>query len=498
MTLDPKKIYEDLEREEIDKLTAADLLIYLIGNNDIVELRQECIEILLRIGVKNEKVFSVLEDILISDPNLEIRELAAQSLKILFQEKALTPLIWALDHEKSWQILLTIVSIIQELNNLKAKSVLFDKIKKIDDYKFIKSFRTLLKTKETQSLKSQSLAEIINNYVVINHLKDTLKEFNYQIDDGLVVELDLSFTSNDTFGWKILKYLSEFIDVMDNLKRLELKSNKLGKFPDSIFSLNSITYLDLSHNNINQLPDQFKALKSLEYLNLRYNDLTEIPPSIGTLKNLKILDLKHNNLTNLPISLGNLPSLEVLNLHGNQINTLPPSLKELSSLENLKLGLNNLKNVPKWIKNLRSLRKLSLGGNKSLSKIDEWFDFLPSIIELNLYDNNIKILPESIGSIDALEVLIMPNNHLTTLPESFKKLTFLKKLDLSWNDITELPEWIGSLSSLEELILRGNKLSKLPESMSLLHSLKILNVTLNKDVIKPPKDLENKGLQIFI
>jgi len=46
--------------------------------------------------------------------------------------------------------------------------------------------------------------------------------------------------------------------------------------------------------------------------------------------------------------------------------------------------------------------------------------------------------------------------------------------------------------------LRGNKLSKLPESMSLLHSLKILNVTLNKDAIKPPKDLENKGLQIFI
>ena len=83
MTLDPKKIYEDLEREEIDKLTAVDLLIYLIGNNDLIELRQECIETLLKIGVKNDKVFSVLEGILVSDPNQEIRELGAQSLKTL-------------------------------------------------------------------------------------------------------------------------------------------------------------------------------------------------------------------------------------------------------------------------------------------------------------------------------------------------------------------------------------------------------------------------------
>lgn len=498
MTLNPKKIYEDLEREGIDNLTAIDLLIYLIGNNDNVQFRQESIKTLLKIGVKNDKVFSCLEDTLVSDPNQEIRELGAQSLKILFQEKALPPLKWALDHEKSWQILLSIVSLIQELNTLKAKSVLFDKIKKIDDYKFVKSLRTLIKTEEIQSLKSKNLAEIINNYVVINHLKEILKEINYQIEDGLVVELDLSFTSNDTFGWKILKHLSEFISVIDNLKRLELKSNKLGKFPDSIFSLNSITYLDLSHNNINRLPDQFNNLQSLEYLNLRYNQLKEIPKSIGTLTNLKILDLKHNKLTNLPPSMGKLSSLEVLNLHGNQLNTLPSSIKDLSSLEKLKLGLNNLKSVPKWINNLSSLKKLSLGGNKSLYKIEEWLDFLPPITELNLYDNDIKILPESIGSLDSLEVLILPNNHLTILPESFKKLSSLKKLDLSWNDIADLPKWIGSLSSLEELNLRGNKLSKLPESMRFLHSLKILNITLNKNIIQPPKDLENKGLQIFI
>ncbi len=497
MALNPKKIYEDLERGEIDKLTAVDSLIYLIGNNDLLELRQECLETLLKIGVKNDKVFSVLEDLLVSDHNLEIRELSAQSLKKLFQEKALPPLEWALDHEISWQLLFSIVSIIQELDDAKAKSILFEKIKRIDDLKFIKSLRILLKTKEIQSLQIKNLVEIIKNYIIINHLKETVKEPNYNIDDGLVVELDLSFAINDTFGWKVVKYLTEFIGVMDHLKKLVLKSNKLGKFPDTIFSLNSLTFLDLSHNNLNKLPDQFKDLHTLEHLNLRYNQLTEIPPSIGTLKNLKSLDLKNNILIDLPSSIGNLSSLEVLNLHGNQLNTLPSSLKDLSFLKKLKLGLNNLKCVPKWLKNLSSLNKLSLGGNKSLSNIEEWFDYLPPISKLNLYNNDIKLLPESIGSLDSLEILIMPNNHISSLPESFKNLTSLKKLDLSWNDISNLPEWIDSLTSLEELNLRGNKLSKLPESLSSLHSLKMLNITLNNESLKLPENLIRKNIQIL-
>ena len=131
MSSNPKKIYEDLEREKIDKLTAVDLLIYLIGNNDNIEIREESLKILQKVGIKNDKVFSVFEDVLVSDPNLEIRELGAQCLKELYQEKALLPLKWALDHEKSWQLLLYIVSSIHELNNHKAKSIFIDRIKRL-------------------------------------------------------------------------------------------------------------------------------------------------------------------------------------------------------------------------------------------------------------------------------------------------------------------------------------------------------------------------------
>jgi len=497
MPSNPKKIYEDLKREKIDKLTAVDLLIYLISNNDNIEIREESLKILQRIGINNDKVFSVFEDVLVSDPNPEIRELSVQCLKELFQEKGLPPLKWALDHEKSWQILLYIVSSIQDLNNHSAKSIFADKIKRLNNYKFIKSLTRSIKNEEIRNLDVLKLGEIIKNYIVINYIEETLKKVEYKVLDGLIVDLDLSFTSDDTYGWKILQYLSEFISIMRNLSKLDLKSNKLGKIPDTIFSLNSITYLDLSHNNLNELQDSFMNLESLKHLNLGYNQIIEIPPSIGSIKNLKSLDLTHNKLKSLPSSIGDLTSLINLNLHGNQITTLPPSLKENKALEVLNVGLNQLSNVPKWLGNLKSLKKLNLGGNKSLPKLEEWVDYLPSLIEINLYDNNIESLPESFGTLDSLEVLILPNNQISSLSDSFQKLISLKKLDLSWNNIQDFPDWIDSFRSLEELNLRGNKLSTLPKSIYSHPSLKVLNISLNKNIIYPPKDLEKKALKII-
>ncbi len=499
MALTPKKIYEDLKKKDIDKLTAADLLIDLIEADLSIDTRLECIEILKKIDLKHKKIFSILENLLISDSEPLIRQLAANTLKDLFREKALSPLKWALEHEKSWQFLLTLTSIISEIDTQKAKSILLDKIKKIDNYQLNKSLSPLFKSKEIQSFSTDKLVEIIKNYIIINYFKDILKDINYEVEKGFVTKLNLSFINKELYGWKILQNLTRFINLLNHLTSLKLRDNGIGKIPNSIVSLNSLNYLDLSHNIIDKLPESIGNLKSLEHLNLRYNNLSEIPNSIGLLRFLKTLDLKHNKLTTLPDSISKLTLLEVLDLHGNQFIEFPNSLEGLSSIKKLKLGLNNLEHVPEWIKNLHSLKKLGLGGNKSLSNFQEWIDFLPPVVELNLYDNDIKELPESVGSLDSLKVLKLPNNQLTSLPESFKNLISLKKLDLSYNNFKELPEWIGSFSSLEELNLESNNLKTLPESIASLSSLKILNIILNKEITKLPESiklLQTKGLQI--
>ena len=492
MALNPKKIYNEFKKNVIDKESAVDSLIYLIENAISDETRLASIKTLMKIGSKDDKTFSILENLLISDSNEEIRILAANNLDVLFQKKALAPLQWALEHEKSmsWQFIFDIISIISKFNIQNVKPIFVEKIKKFDNYKFNKSLSPLFESGEIHNSDIDELANIIKNYAIIKFFEEVLKVVNYEVANGLVSEIDLSFTSNNNSGWKVLKDLSKFISIFKNLKKLELRSNRIGNFPNALVSLSSLKYLDLSHNTLKNIPDEIKYLKSLEYLDMRYNFLTELPISIGELTNLKILDLQQNELSLLPESIGKLISLEVLNLHGNQLNGIPASIEGLSSLQTLELGLNNLKSVPEWIHKLKSLKKLGLGGNKSLSSL-QWVEFLPAIVELNLYDNNIKELPDSIGLLKSLEVLKLPNNQILKLPDSFKNLTSLIKLDMSWNSLTSLPDWIGSLSSLEELNFRGNKLKSLPESMGNLVSLKFLNITLNNDYIQLPKSVTN-------
>ncbi|TFG18750.1 MAG: hypothetical protein EU529_17100, partial [Promethearchaeota archaeon] len=184
MALTPKKIYEDLKKKDIDKLTAADLLIDLIEADLSIDIRLESIKTLKKIDIKHKKIFSILENLLISDSNEEIRTLAANALKVLFQEKALSPLKWALEHEKSWQFLLTLTSIISEFDNQEAKSIFIDKIKKIDNYQFNKSLSPFFKSKEIRSFSTDKLVEIIENYIIIKYIKDLLKNLNYEVEKG--------------------------------------------------------------------------------------------------------------------------------------------------------------------------------------------------------------------------------------------------------------------------------------------------------------------------
>ncbi len=78
-------------------------------------------------------------------------------------------------------------------------------------------------------------------------------------------------------------------------------------------------------------------------------------------------------------------------------------------------------------------------------------------IALNLYSNNLKLLPSSIGSLFELKYLYLQENKLNTLPKSTGDLSKLKELDLSYNCIEKLPDSLFKLQNLGKIRLNGGK-----------------------------------------
>ena len=77
MELSPERIYEDFSKNVIDRTSATKLLLSLIESSEREDVRVESIKKLNHIGVNNDEVFKLLENLLISDSNETIRNTAA-------------------------------------------------------------------------------------------------------------------------------------------------------------------------------------------------------------------------------------------------------------------------------------------------------------------------------------------------------------------------------------------------------------------------------------
>ena len=223
-------------------------------------------------------------------------------------------------------------------------------------------------------------------------------------------------------------------------------------------------------------------------LQLHDNHLTALPESIGNLSSLERLFLGSNQLTTLE-SIGNLSSLKFLYLEGNQLTTLPESIGNLNSLEYLSLRDNQLTTLPESICNLTEDCNIILSNNYICSPFPSCMDWIneqncefincpENFVEINddcYYQSDLDVLQDFIGLNESLEgglldignqrwqygrltSLELINNQLTTIPESIENLSSLKNLTLSYNQLTTLPENICNLPEDCNFHLRNNQL----------------------------------------
>ncbi len=99
---------------------------------------------------------------------------------------------------------------------------------------------------------------------------------------------------------------------------------------------------------------------------------------------------------------------------------------------------------------------------------------------LNLSNQNLQKVPDSVFGKTNLEELNVSNNKLTgALQGEIRKLQNLRVLNASNNQMTGVPAEIGQLENLEVLDLSNNNLTGLPNELGNLKNLKVLNISGN-------------------
>lgn len=145
-----------------------------------------------------------------------------------------------------------------------------------------------------------------------------------------------------------------------------------------------------------------------------------------------------------------------LDLRGCALSALPPELHHLAdTLQVLDLSNNALVDLPD-----------SLAG-------------LPRLQVLFASDNRFTTLPAVLGRCPALQLAGFKANRIHTVPAEALPPT-LRWLILTDNQIEALPDTLGHCAPLQKLMLAGNRLRRLPDSLARCQRLELVRVAANQ------------------
>ncbi|KAL8144794.1 hypothetical protein AgCh_003125 [Apium graveolens] len=269
--------------------------------------------------------------------------------------------------------------------------------------------------------------------------------------------------------------ISPMICAVMSLKVLDLSNNSMsGTIPQCLVS--SLEALVLQNNNFSgTIPQMYPKECNLKVMDLSQNQLTgEVPNSLSNCKMLKILDLSNNQIKQtFPTWLGTLPQLQVLLLHSNMFHgavgspKIPsefPMMCIINLSNNFFTGALPVDYIEVWnaMKVFRTdkeqyietivrfemhrgnfvyLYKLPYSSSMVLNNkgVETEYEKISNIFTAVVLSTNkfTGQIPESLGSLEALQLLDLSNNYLTgPIPPSLGNLTHLESLDLSQNKLS--------------------------------------------------------------
>ena len=169
-------------------------------------------------------------------------------------------------------------------------------------------------------------------------------------------------------------------------------------------------------------------------------------------------------LTEFPMEILELAeTLEVLDLSGNALSDLPPELEQLTKLKIIFASNNQFTHLPEVLGKLPNLEMVGFKTNK-IKEVSE--ASLPSQLRwLILTDNEIEVLPNSLGERPRLRKLALAGNRIKQLPNSMENLVNLELIRLSANQLEHFPDVLIKLPKLAWFAFAGNTFCKHPSSL---------------------------------
>lgn len=150
-----------------------------------------------------------------------------------------------------------------------------------------------------------------------------------------------------------------------------------------------------------------------------------------------------------------------LNLSGQNIDFEYLDFKVFKNLEYLNLKNDHLKSIPQSISQLAKLKVLDLSGNDFIVLSDDFYK-LTNLEELYLNEEkniNLPITLRQLAKLPNLKSLHLENDNLNSLPREIKSLKKLEFLYLNQNRFIEIPKEIKGLDHLQFIDLKNNKIN---------------------------------------
>ncbi|KAL2803223.1 hypothetical protein BJX63DRAFT_437137 [Aspergillus granulosus] len=250
---------------------------------------------------------------------------------------------------------------------------------------------------------------------------------------------------------------------------LNIAAMSLTTFPDEILKMYDF--------DPSATTDWYESVDLVKFI-AADNDFTELPDAAFPDINPDQMDFDSEEKGN------QFGGLELLDLHGNLLQSLPLGFRRLQRLHTLNLSNNKLSaDSIQVITEMASLRDLKLAKNQLEGALIHDIGRLKDLEILDLHENSLTELPETMAELKSLRVLNIGSNQLTSLPFEILHKLPLKEVIAPKNNLsgTLISASVQKLNALQNLDVVGNAIVKLSENESLqLPALQTLAISMNR------------------